>query len=46
MNLSKHLCTDKELFSETNVEENTMNLSKHLCTDKELFSEVYEGKYV
>ena len=35
MNLSEHLCVDKELFSE----ENNMNLSEHLCVDKELFSE-------
>jgi len=38
MNLSKHLCVDKELFSGTNMKDNTMNLSKHLCVDKELFS--------
>ena len=40
MNLSKHLCLDKELFSrEHSLKENTMNLSKHLCLDKELFTD-------
>jgi hypothetical protein len=39
MNLSEHLCVDKELFSgEQYSKENTMNLSEHLCVDKELFS--------
>jgi hypothetical protein len=39
MNLSKDLSVDKELFSETIMEENTMNLSIH-SGDKELFSGV------
>jgi len=38
MNLSKDLSVDKELFSGTLVEENTMNLSEDLSVDKELFS--------
>ena len=42
MNLSEHLCVDKELFSFTFVPENTMNL----YVDKELFSGVYVEKYI
>jgi hypothetical protein len=31
MNLSKHLCVDKELFSGTNVKENTIIFKKYFC---------------
>jgi len=41
MNLSEHLCADKELFSGAYAKENTINLSEHLCADKELFSGAY-----
>ena len=46
MNLSEH-SEDKELFSGTLVEENTMNLSEH-SEDKELFSGtlVEENTYI